>query len=164
MEENKIDKQLEDIRVKEKNGEIIFLTEEGASVAKIEDIIKQPIDGLLYDLNRDYATLATMAKSSKSMRWVNDMALVNVLKYVLNENNKLKNDLEIANKELEKTVAELNEVKLEYGAFAKDPFMFSKHNYDTTPIPTASKPTVEKTNQNACKIMPGFNDQLNISL
>ena len=163
MEENKIDKQLEDIRVKEKNGEIIFLTEEGASVAKIENIIKQPIDGLLYDLNRDYATLATMAKSSKSMRWVNDMALVNVLKYVLNENNKLKNDLEVANKKLEETVDKLNEVKLEYGAFAKDPFG-DKYNYNTTPIPTASKPTVEKTNQNASKIMPGFNDQLNISL
>lgn len=132
-----------------RNKEVVFMTSEGAMVAKIENLIEQPPEGLLYDLNRDFATLSANAKNSKNLKWVNDMALANIVEYLMNENKKLKQ--------------ELTNIKFEYNAFKNDPFGL-KYNYDTTPIPTSSKPSIEKTNQNAGKILPGFNDQLNISL
>lgn len=75
----------------EKENEIVFMTESGLMTSSIEKIIKQPIEGLLYDLNRDKTSLMTMV-NSKSLRWVNDMALVNVLKYVLDKLNDSNSD------------------------------------------------------------------------
>lgn len=134
-----------------KVNKIVFMTEEGLMTSNIEDIINQPIEGLLYDLNRDDATLSTMA-NSKSLRWVNDMALVNVLKFIYNENINLKKEVE--------------DLKLELGEYAKDPFkdMMMTPNGAGKPIPTEAKPSVEKTNIGADKIVPGFNTNLSISL
>lgn len=149
--------RIQSILEHKRNGEVLFMTMEGAMVAKIEKLVEQPPEGLLYDLNRDFATLSTNAKNSKNLKWVNDMALANIVEYLMNENKKLINEIKKIKKELE-------DAKIECGNLAKDPFFYSKHEYNTTPIPTASKPSVEKTNQNAGKILPGFNDQLNIAL
>lgn len=141
--------RIQSILEHKKNNEIVFMTSEGAMVANIEKLIEQPTEGLLYDLNRDFATLSTNAKNSKNLKWVNDMALANIVEYLMNENKKLKK--------------ELLDIRTECNNLSKNPFGI-KYDYDTTPIPTASKPSVEKTNQNAGKILPGFNDQLNIAL
>ena len=68
MENNEL---LDKILELEKENKIVFMTSEGAMTASIESIIKQPVNGLLYDLNRDKATLVSLSKS-KSQRWVNE--------------------------------------------------------------------------------------------
>lgn len=142
---------LDKIRELKKVNTIVFMTEEGLMTCDIEKIISQPIEGLLYDLNRDEATLSTMA-NSKSLRWVNDMALVNVLKFIYNENINLKKEVE--------------DLKLELGEYMKDPFkdIMMTNNGAGKPIPTESKPSVEKTNIGADRVVPGFNTNLSISL
>lgn len=143
---------LDKIRELKKVNTIVFMTEEGLMTCDIEKIISQPIEGLLYDLNRDDATLATMA-NSKSLRWVNDMALVNVLKFIYNENINLKKEVE--------------DLKLELGEYMKDPFkdIMMTDKGAGKPIPTnKQKPSIEKTNIGADKVVPGFNTNLSISL
>ena len=44
---------------KEKEGKVVLATWEGLKEADLEAIIKQPTEGLLYDLNRDKATVLT---------------------------------------------------------------------------------------------------------
>lgn len=60
-----------------KKGNVVVLGIEGLQVAPIKEIIKQPIDGLLYDLNRCEEVILTFINEPK---WVNDYALVQVLR------------------------------------------------------------------------------------
>ena len=62
---------------KEKEGIVVFNTAEGLHEMKLEDLINQPTDGLLYDLNRDRATVLTWIEDQK---WVNDFAVYQVIK------------------------------------------------------------------------------------
>lgn len=57
---------------KEKEGKVILMGFEGPMEANLEDIIKQPTEGLLYDLNRDRVTVLTFIEDIK---WVNDFAV-----------------------------------------------------------------------------------------
>lgn len=59
-----------------KKGNVVFASFDGLSLMKLEDIINQPIDGLLYDLNRDVATVLTCIDDPK---WVNDYAVCSVI-------------------------------------------------------------------------------------
>lgn len=56
---------------KEKEGKVVLMTIDGHAIADLENFIKQPADGILYDLNRDRATVLTCIEDSK---WVNDFA------------------------------------------------------------------------------------------
>lgn len=72
---------------KKREGKIVFYSIEGLMEMKMQDIIQQPAVGLLWDLNRDIATLLSRA-SEDNRYWVNDLALANVtevLVYKLNE-------------------------------------------------------------------------------
>ena len=73
------EKTLEYIREKEKEGKVSFMTIEGLASCKLEDFIKQPADGMLYDLNRDKATVLT---ASPEQRWINDYAVAVVISYL----------------------------------------------------------------------------------
>lgn len=57
---------------KETEGKLVFMTIEGPMVADVEEFIKQPTEGILYDLNRDRATVLTFIDDEK---WVNDFAV-----------------------------------------------------------------------------------------
>jgi len=57
---------------KEKEGKIVFMTFAGPMEADLEEFIKQPTEGLLYDLNRDRATVLSF---SEDVKWVNDYAV-----------------------------------------------------------------------------------------
>jgi hypothetical protein len=61
---------------KEKEGKIVIATFDGFAEVDLDEIIKQPIDGLLYDLNRDRATILTFIEDKK---WVNDFACMKVI-------------------------------------------------------------------------------------
>ena len=70
---------------KEKEGKVVIQTVEGFAEIKLDDIIKQPAEGLLYDLNRDRLTVLTFIDDPK---WVNDYAVglvITKLKKLLDE-------------------------------------------------------------------------------
>ena len=73
---------------KKKEGKIVFHSLEGLMEAKMESIIRQPANGLLWDLNRDMATLLSHA-SEDNPYWVNDLALANITEYLLNKVNEI---------------------------------------------------------------------------
>ena len=60
-------------------GCVLFNTCEGVVKMKLEDIVNQPTDGLLYDINRDEATVTTIFDEQKLM---NELATINVFKFL----------------------------------------------------------------------------------
>ena len=62
---------------KEKEGRVVLMTIDGLHEANIDDIVKQPADGILYDLNRDHVTVLTYIDDPK---WINDYAVGVVIK------------------------------------------------------------------------------------
>jgi len=60
-------------------GKVLYNTCEGLMECKIEDLVNQNTDGLLYDLNRDTATVLTIFDEQKLM---NELAMINVLKFL----------------------------------------------------------------------------------
>ena len=60
-----------------KNGNVVIKTFEGLQVTKLSELIKQPIEGILYDINRDEMTILTFISDPK---WVNDYALTQVVR------------------------------------------------------------------------------------
>ena len=57
---------------KRKEGKVCVMTIEGLGVIDVEEFIKQPADGILYDLNRDTLTTLTVMPEK---RWINDIAV-----------------------------------------------------------------------------------------
>ena len=92
-------KELESIKDKVlaewEKGNLVFADFEGLKSIKFEDFIQQPLDGILYDINRNLATILTFIDDPK---WVNDYALTKLLEYYY---NKCK-DYETNNKEATK--------------------------------------------------------------
>ena len=60
-------------------GKVLFNTCKGVIETSIEDLVKQDTDGLLYDLNRDTATVTTIFDENMLL---NELATINVLKYL----------------------------------------------------------------------------------
>ena len=58
-------------------GNVVFSTIEGYAVSGLDEFIAQPIDGLLYDLNRSPEVVLTFIDDPK---WVNDYAVYLVIK------------------------------------------------------------------------------------
>lgn len=58
-------------------GNIVVATVDGLLTAPLKDFINQPVDGMLYDLNRDEATILTFIDDPK---WINDYALTQVVR------------------------------------------------------------------------------------
>jgi len=67
-----------DIVLKEyQKGNVVVSTFEGLKVMPLKDIIKQPASGILYDINRDEATILTFIENPK---WINDYACAQVIR------------------------------------------------------------------------------------
>jgi hypothetical protein len=66
-----------DILAEYEKGNIVVASMEGLQVCKLEDFIKQPVDGMLYDLNRLETVVLTFLPDPK---WVNDYAVSKVLR------------------------------------------------------------------------------------
>lgn len=58
-------------------GNIVIANIEGLGITKLEDFIQQPVDGLLYDLNRIESVVLTFLSDPK---WVNDFAVAKVIR------------------------------------------------------------------------------------
>ena len=57
-------------------GNVVVSTFDGLKVCELHDLLDQPAEGLLYDLNRDTGTILTCLNDPK---WVNDFALSRVV-------------------------------------------------------------------------------------
>lgn len=62
---------------------------EGIVECNIENIIQQPIEGLLYDLNRDMATNFTRL-ANNDVRAINDIAIAKIVSWLLKERSEKK--------------------------------------------------------------------------
>ena len=60
----------------QRKGNIVIATIEGLMTAPLKEIVEQPAIGLLYDLNRDAATILTFINDVK---WINDYACMQVI-------------------------------------------------------------------------------------
>jgi hypothetical protein len=70
-------KELKDLILrKEKESKVVFMTAEGLMEADLEEFIKQPTMGLLYDLNRDRGTVLTFIEDPA---WINNFAVMLVI-------------------------------------------------------------------------------------
>lgn len=71
---------IEMLKEAEKQGIVVFNTFEGLKGMDIEKIIAQPTEGLLYDLNRDKATIMTLLNNDELYgKWINDYAVCLVI-------------------------------------------------------------------------------------
>ena len=61
---------------------LVYADIEGLKSIKLEEFVKQPLEGMLYDINRDEATITTFLEDPK---WVNDFALTKLLEYYYNK-------------------------------------------------------------------------------
>lgn len=60
-----------------KKGNVVISNFEGLQVTKLSELIKQPTEGILYDINRDEMTILTFITDPK---WVNDYASTQVIR------------------------------------------------------------------------------------
>ena len=65
------------IRKEREAGNIVFWALEDLVAVKLDDFIKQPVDGMLYDLNRLEEVVVTFLPDPK---WVNDFAVATVIR------------------------------------------------------------------------------------
>lgn len=57
---------------KRRDGDVCFMGIEGLMCGDVNEFIKQPADGILYDLNRGIETTLTIMPEK---RWINDLAV-----------------------------------------------------------------------------------------
>ena len=81
-----------------KKGNIVFRSIEGLHRQNIEEFVKQPIEGQLYDINRDMATCLAFIDEPMG---VNNFASHVLLKYYYARCQKLERELEKYGKEEE---------------------------------------------------------------
>ena len=83
------DKTLAIVLENEKQGYLTVMTAFGLMQCNLERFVRQSAEGLLYDLNRDEATILALGKEGLE-RWVNDYAAAKVIRYLLDELKKVK--------------------------------------------------------------------------
>lgn len=89
-----MEKEIKDKILKEyEKGNIVICSPDGIVGTSLSEILKQPIEGLLYDLNRDEMTILTFVEDKK---WINDYALTKVVRALKSKVD----DLEATNKEI----------------------------------------------------------------
>jgi len=69
-----------------KNGNIVFAGSEGLQAMSLLEFIKQPVEGMLYDLNRCETVVLTFLPDPK---WVNDYAVSQVIRALKNKIDEL---------------------------------------------------------------------------
>lgn len=67
-------------------GNLVYAHIEGYSVVSVEDFVKQPADGILYDLNRDEVTALAFIHEKK---WVNDFAVALTIRKLVAQRDEL---------------------------------------------------------------------------
>ena len=123
---------LEKILSLQADNKIAFMTIDGLQGGPIEDFVNQSIEGQLYDLNRDRATLYSMANENKNKRWVNDLAFVYLYEYTNELIEKQRQEIVNLKGELRVKSRELDEAKQQLLGITKE-----KETYKIVPEITA---------------------------
>lgn len=71
-------------------GNLVYADVDGLKSIKFEDFIKQPLEGMLYDINRCLPVIVTYIDDPK---WVNDFALTKLVEYYYNKCNEMEKKL-----------------------------------------------------------------------
>jgi len=80
------DKKFSELVLEERDkGNVVFLCIDSIMCAPVKEIIKQPTDGLLWDLNRDEATALTFMDKEGMLHWVNNFAVALVIRELKKE-------------------------------------------------------------------------------
>lgn len=82
-----------------KKGFIVFQTIEGLQKCELSKFVQQPIEGQLYDLNRDMATCLSFLDEPT---WINNLSCNTLLTYYYERCKELENKLEEYAKKEEK--------------------------------------------------------------
>jgi hypothetical protein len=67
---------------------VVIMTVEGAASVPVRQIIKQPAEGLLYDINRDMGTNWALLRDGSdlpSIRIINDIAAAHIIEYLISQ-------------------------------------------------------------------------------
>lgn len=72
------------VKENEDKGLVTIMNFDGLMSIPIDELIKQPTEGLLYDLNRDKITTITLGRGG-NVRWVNDYAMALVIEYLMKQ-------------------------------------------------------------------------------
>lgn len=75
-----------------KKGNIVVVGTEGLQVMSLNEFVKQPINGILYDLNRSEIVILQFIEDPK---WINDYASTQVIRLLKNKINELEQLLNI---------------------------------------------------------------------
>lgn len=67
-------------------GNIVIAGFDGLQVCKLDDFLLQPVDGMLYDLNRLESVVLTFLPDKK---WINDYAVAKVIRGMANRIHEL---------------------------------------------------------------------------
>ena len=74
-------KKYSELVLKEREkGNVVFIAIDEFRSAPVKDIVAQPVDGLLWDLNRDEATALTFMDREGMIHWVNNFAVALVVR------------------------------------------------------------------------------------
>ena len=84
------------VREEKEKGNVVFLCVDSIMCAPVKEIIKQPADGLLWDLNRDEATALTFMDKEGMIHWVNNFAVALVIRELKKSIAQLEAENEIA--------------------------------------------------------------------
>ena len=90
-----------------KNGFLVIAGFEGLQKAKLSEIVKQPVEGLLYDLNRDPATILTFINDPK---WINDYACMQVIQFLHEKVNQLQFELDFSKDEKRTMLSDMHKM------------------------------------------------------
>jgi hypothetical protein len=97
------------ISKKRQEGKVILATIDGFMEADLENLVNcQPVDGLLYDLNRDLVTCLSWVEASEDIVWVNNAASGIVIEYMSKQIDALRSERDEWRKDAEKLARCLN--------------------------------------------------------
>lgn len=89
------------IFAKKNEGKLIYYCIDSIVEADLKSIcFDQPVDGLLWDLNRDIVTCLSLVEKSDDIVWINNTASGIVIEYLRNQYDALQHRLDIAVKAL----------------------------------------------------------------
>lgn len=110
-------------------GNVVYLALDAILSAPVKEIIKQPVDGLLWDLNRDEATALTFMDREGMAHWVNNFAVALVIRELKSQLAKREDELD---EEKEKT-GKLRHDLAEWLSLARRQYAEMPHNEPTCP-------------------------------
>ena len=76
----------------ERDGKVVINTIDGLYSAPVSEFIKQPTEGILYDLNRDFITVLSFIPDPK---WINDYAVAVVITALKNRIDELEKEVKV---------------------------------------------------------------------